>query len=175
MRILLATDGSRYSSEATRECVKLASNFEDVTVKIITSVDNFTPLAQAPFVTSEEFLANIESQMRENAETSISEAVRILRDSSKNLNFETEILLGSPKKLIVQEAEKWKADLIVVGSHGYGFWGRAFLGSVSDAVVHHSPCSVLVVRSKVLEKERISLEAEKGSRPGVIPETCLAT
>ena len=45
----------------------------------------------------------------------------------------------------INETARGKADLIVVGSHGRGFWGR-LLGSVSNGVVHHAPCSVLVVR-----------------------------
>ncbi len=53
-----------------------------------------------------------------------------------------------PKESIVEEAQKWSADLIVLGSHGYGFWERMLLGSVSNAVVHHAPCSVLIVRNK---------------------------
>ena len=58
----------------------------------------------------------------------------------------TEVLCGPPAQEIVQQAEDWGADLVVVGSHGYGFWSRALLGSVSNSVVHHAPCSVLVVR-----------------------------
>ena len=46
----------------------------------------------------------------------------------------------------IEEAQNWGADLIIVGSHGYGFWSRALLGSVSNAVINHAPCSVLVVR-----------------------------
>ena len=57
----------------------------------------------------------------------------------------TKVVKGSPKEAIVEEAEQWGADLIVMGSHGYGFWQRALLGSVSESVVHHAPCSVLVV------------------------------
>jgi nucleotide-binding universal stress UspA family protein len=68
--------------------------------------------------------------------------------SNKKIEIEKEILIGSAKKIIVKEAEDWEADLIVVGSHGYGFLGRALLGSVSDAVIHHAPCSVLVVKTQ---------------------------
>ncbi len=148
MRILLATDGSDYSSEAAKQCGELTRSMQDVKIKIVTALDNFTPMVTEPFVTSAEFLENINSQMRENAENNIFEAERILRDGNKTLDIETEILIGLPKKLIVKAAEKWKADLIIVGSHGYGFWGRNLLGSVSDAVVHHAPCSVLVAKKK---------------------------
>ncbi len=148
MRILLATDGSKYSDEAAKQCSELIVSMPDVKIKIITALDNFTPLAAEPFVTSAEFLQNINSQMRENAENNIFKAEKILKDENRVLNLETEILIGLPKKLIVKEAEKWEADLIIVGSHGYGFWGRNFLGSVSDAVLHHAPCSVLVAKKK---------------------------
>ena len=148
MRILLATDGSEYSAEAAKQCREIASSIENAKIKVVTVIDNFTPLAAEPFVTSAEFLENIETQMRENAENNVSEALRILRENDGVFDYETEILLGLPKKLIVKESEEWKADLIIVGSHGYGFWKRALLGSVSDAVVHHAPCSVLVVKIK---------------------------
>lgn len=150
MRILLATDGSEFSVEAAKQCGKLAANIENAKIKIVYALDSFTPMAAEPFVTSEEFLENIETQMRENAQNNISEAVRILHENDRVFDYETEILIGLPKKLIVKEAEKWKADLIIVGSHGHGFWGRNFLGSVSDAIVHHAPCSVLVAKRKEL-------------------------
>jgi len=49
--------------------------------------------------------------------------------------------------MIVEAAEEWDADMIVVGSHGHGFWGRLALGSVSDAVIHQAPCSVLIAKA----------------------------
>ena len=53
---------------------------------------------------------------------------------------------GSPKRIIVEEAETWGADLVVVGSHGYRSWERMLLGSVSQAVAAHAECSVEIVR-----------------------------
>ena len=50
--------------------------------------------------------------------------------------------------VIVDEAENWKADLIVVGSHGYTGIKKWLLGSVAQSVVSHAPCSVEVVRSR---------------------------
>ena len=59
---------------------------------------------------------------------------------------------GAPRPVILDEAENWGADLIVMGSHGYGAWKRFLLGSVSQAVVSHAKCSVEVVRCAAAEE-----------------------
>jgi nucleotide-binding universal stress UspA family protein len=53
------------------------------------------------------------------------------------------------ERFILEEAAEWQPNMIVVGSHGRGFWGRMTLGSVSDSVMHHAPCPVLIARSKL--------------------------
>jgi nucleotide-binding universal stress UspA family protein len=58
---------------------------------------------------------------------------------------------GDPGESIVEAARAERADLIVVGSHGRSGVGRALIGSVSDHVVRHAPCPVLVVRQGVDE------------------------
>ena len=62
------------------------------------------------------------------------------------IDLTTQIGVGAPEQILIEEAKEWNADLVVVGSHGRGFWGRMLLGSTTDALVHHAPCSVLVVR-----------------------------
>lgn len=148
MRILLATDGSEYSIEAAKKCCEFIAESEIDEIKLITVVDNFTPMATEPFISPEEFMATVEKELREDAEKIIDDTEKTLVESNDKINFEKEILMGSPGKVIIKEAEEWKADLIIVGSHGQGFWGRALLGSVSDAVVHHAPCSVFVIKKQ---------------------------
>jgi nucleotide-binding universal stress UspA family protein len=63
--------------------------------------------------------------------------------------------------VILDEAESWRADLIVEGSHGYSAWKRFLLGSVSQAVVIHANCSVEVVRCAAAEETSKSKSAEK--------------
>src|SRR5215831_1889400 len=53
---------------------------------------------------------------------------------------------GPPHALIVQRAEKWNADLIVMGSHGQNSSGDAVLGSVTASVLRHAHSPVLIVR-----------------------------
>lgn len=57
---------------------------------------------------------------------------------------------GTPKVVIIGEAENWDADLVLVGSHGHGHIEKLKygLGSVSQAVATHAPCSVEIVRCK---------------------------
>lgn len=56
---------------------------------------------------------------------------------------------GDPAESIVEAAKSEGADIIVVGSHGRAALGRALIGSVSDQVVRHAPCPVMVVRPAV--------------------------
>lgn len=57
--------------------------------------------------------------------------------------------LGSPGRTICETACTWDADLIVIGRRGLSGLSEAVLGSVSNYVIHHAPCSVLTVQSQV--------------------------
>ena len=58
-----------------------------------------------------------------------------------------EMAMGRPERTLVRVAERDEVDLVVVGHRGIGGVTRALLGSVSEHVAHHAPCSVLVVRA----------------------------
>ena len=62
------------------------------------------------------------------------------------------LMLGLPDAAIVSLADELEAELVVVGSRGLGGLRRILLGSVSDSVVRHARCAVLVVRAPELEK-----------------------
>jgi nucleotide-binding universal stress UspA family protein len=63
------------------------------------------------------------------------------------VQIESDVLSGSPKQVIVAEADRWHADLIVVGAHGHSTFERLF-GTVAESVVAHAPCSVEIVRQR---------------------------
>ena len=83
-------------------------------------------------------------QLRAEREPRLLEVV----EHARAWGVETTYLLwtGEPGKSIVAAAEAERADLIVVGTRGLARAGRWLLGSVSDHVVHHASCPVLVVR-----------------------------
>lgn len=83
---------------------------------------------------------------RRLATEKVARAAEQIREKAPALRITTEVFEESPKKVIVEEAERWRADLIIVGSHGYGPVKRFLLGSVSQAVALHAPCSVEIVR-----------------------------
>lgn len=59
---------------------------------------------------------------------------------------ESENLVGDAGEQLCEVAKDWGADLVVVGRRGRTGLAEAFLGSVSNQVVHHAPCSVLVIQ-----------------------------
>jgi nucleotide-binding universal stress UspA family protein len=66
---------------------------------------------------------------------------------AKGLKVSTAVAKGDPKLKILDTAEQWKAELIVLGSLGQTGLERFLMGSVSDAVVRHARCSVEIARS----------------------------
>ena len=66
-----------------------------------------------------------------------------------------EVLLGEPRQALLEMAKSWPADLIMMGSHGRRGIDKAILGSVSEAVAMHAPCSVEVIRMRSLAKKKV--------------------
>ena len=148
MKVLLATDGSKAGSAAVNAIQKLRLDDRDE-IKVISVVDMAVPAAIDHYGGYLPDTADLEKAARANAEKVLIDAAERIRSFFPDRQPEvvTELLFGTPESRIVETAEQMKADMIVMGSHGYNAWERLLLGSVSNSVVHHAPCSVLVVRA----------------------------
>jgi len=80
-----------------------------------------------------------------------SRAVARLRSMRSSWEVDAEVTVGSPATAIIEMADEWKPDLLVVGSHGRTALGRFFFGSVSQKLSHEAHCSVRVCRGRVKE------------------------
>jgi nucleotide-binding universal stress UspA family protein len=148
MKILLATDGSDYSKAAVNSVAERPWP-QGSEVKIISAMEiPYAPTTET-WVLPDGYYSKLEKVAREQAEAAVKDAIeRIEFGNASGLEITTKIISGSAREMILDEAERWGADLIVLGSHGYSAWQRFLLGSVSHAVATHAHCSVEVVRQK---------------------------
>jgi len=146
MKILLTIDGSAHRKAAIEEVARRLFP-HNTKVRIITAYKR-TPLLTAmdSVGVSQELYAEVDQHALKAAEDTIEKAAKILRKKNSTLTITTIVIEGAPKSVILEEAETFGADLIVVGSHGCGIVDRFLLGSVSHAVSLHAKCSVLIVR-----------------------------
>ena len=148
MKILLAVDGSLCSDAAVEAFTRRPWPPESE-VKVITAAEVPVPVGMEPWAVSANYFEELDISVRKAAQGVIDSALLKLETiADKNLKISSEIIQGPPRQVIVDEAEEWGADLIVMGSRGLGAWNRLLLGSVSSAVVHHAKCSVEIVRSR---------------------------
>ncbi len=148
MKILLAVDGSSGSSAAVEELVARPVS-DDSTIRIISVVE--MPFVPTPdtWTLPESYLDEMEKAAEEQAQGAIAAARdQLVAAHGDKLTVISAVIQGHPKEAILDDAEKWGADLIVVGSHGYRGWQRFLLGSVSQAVASHAGCSVQIVRRR---------------------------
>lgn len=150
MKILIATDGSNYGQAAIDFAANVISRPDNTEVKIISVVEPFALNEIETFIEETDKLADLKNAAAKQAERLGKRITGELREKfhGSKIEISNEVLGGPAARMIVEKAEEWNADLIVVGSHGKGFWERAWLGSVSDRVAHHAPCSVLIVREQ---------------------------
>lgn len=147
MKILLAVDGSSFS-QAAAEAVGRRPWPAPSELRIISVVEPLVTLMTETWVLPDNYWEDAETAATLQAQSAIDEAVaQISAGDARNLNITTAVLHGYPKRVILDEAERWGADLIVLGSHGYGGFKRLLLGSVSQAVAAHAKCSVEIVRN----------------------------
>jgi nucleotide-binding universal stress UspA family protein len=143
-RILLATDGSEEAELAAMRAVDLAdATHSELHVVHVGVVPTFLKSYPGTLGYDGKLYEQIEEDSRE-----------LLRKQSWRVKAaggtvaEAHLRMGAVALEIVALAEEIQADLIVMGSRGLGGLRRALMGSVSDSVVRHAHCPVLVVRPK---------------------------
>ena len=151
-RILLATDGSEDAAFAARTAVNLANKtgselhvvyVEEVPRRLSTSEpSSFEELIDPEF----------EEKMRQHAQAAASqgleEQVQKIQEAGGQKIAQAHAKIGRADAEIVHLGEELDAGIVVVGSRGEGGLRRALLGSVSDSVVRHAHCPVMVVRQE---------------------------
>jgi nucleotide-binding universal stress UspA family protein len=146
MKVLVATDGSDAAIEAAHRAITLLRPGAEI-VLVTVIPDREEPMETAggfegPALTEDE--ADEEFAEARQAGRWALERTR----SAVDAQVQVQLLPAEedPGHAIVHAAHDHGADLLVIGSGGKGFFKRLFTGSVSDYVVHHAPCPVLVVR-----------------------------
>jgi nucleotide-binding universal stress UspA family protein len=134
-RVLLATDLSDASETATERAIAVAQGLGAALI-VVSVIDPVMRRSSGDLRVD---------QLRRIQEARVADLV----ERARRRRIQTEFMMwtGEAGESIVDAAAAERADLVVVGSRGRGSLGRAILGSVSDHVVRHAPCPVMVVRS----------------------------
>ncbi|MEO6206764.1 MAG: universal stress protein [Candidatus Limnocylindrales bacterium] len=135
--VLLATDLSATSTPAENEALRLAVSLRARMIAVSVIDPGTLRLPGGRFRTRVD-------QVRDERQ----EAAQRLVERARDLGVATAFLVweGNPGEAIVEAAESEEVDLIVIGTHGRRGVNRSLFGSVSDHVVRHATCSVVVVR-----------------------------
>ena len=134
-RILLATDGSRYSKLATEKTIDIAKAHDSMVhaVSVVDVTEEFQ--AQAPEAVE---------KLVEKAKGYVEEVKQ--RAGGEEVKIEALVREGESYKVITDLSRKFKSDVIIMGSHGRTGIKRLLMGSVTEKVIGYAPCPVLVVR-----------------------------
>ncbi|MDY7021104.1 MAG: universal stress protein [Cyanobacteriota bacterium] len=163
-RVLAALDHSSLGEDVFAEALEIAESQKaelllifclDRWEKTMPPVEAATGMGLQPMMrmypstTEVEMLQATQQEIEtatKQAETWLSEYQTKAKNKGVNAQYKSIPSRGNPGQQICETAEEWNADLTVVGRKGRTGLEEAFLGSVSNHVVHHAPCSVLVVQ-----------------------------
>ena len=143
MRYIVATDGSESSLKAARFLVEQSCPGPEDEIFVIyvfplpSDPECYEGVVSLPTEASDERVAKV-------ARPVLEKTVKELIDTEGRVN--EVILVGNPAKEIVEFATNLSVDLIVTGTRGRSPARELYLGSVSSALTHRAPCSVLIVR-----------------------------
>jgi nucleotide-binding universal stress UspA family protein len=143
MKILLATDGSECSEQAVAVVADrpwpAGSELRILSVLHLP----FTPSPET-WGLPDSYYSELERRGYAQANAALNQAMSRLQGTPLAVTHDA--IPGHAEEKILETARDWAADLILLGSHGRSGWQRFWLGSVSQAVVSHAPCSVEIVR-----------------------------
>lgn len=151
MRVLLATDGSEQSFHATKAVMSLAS-VSTLTILHVIDLPRLTFSMLGPEIAYD--LSKVaEEALRKDGEQALTRTKALLSDKVKAVEIRLEE--GSPAELILSVAQEEHPDLILMGARGKGQVEELFLGSVSQRVLTHAACPVLVINGPLTDIKKI--------------------
>ena len=164
MRLLIAYDGSQCADSALDDLTHAGLPAKgDALVMTVAEVWLPPPppssyeilematASKSPIGLERKYMAG--SQAVKDADEMAAKATARFQANFPNWKVKHEAVWGSPNWELFSKAEDWKADLIVVGSHGRTALGRLFLGSISQWLLNEARCSVRVARGKLDEPD----------------------
>ncbi len=142
--ILCPVDGSLASNAGMREAIQLAEE-QDAELLLLHVIDTYVPIVDIASDSNVTYMIDI---LRANGEKIIKKANTAAQKTGITVNTKTiESVGGRVASFIVAEAEKWPADLIVMGTHGLRGISRLVMGSDAEHVLRNSKVPVLLVKS----------------------------
>ena len=150
-KILVAFDGSEASKHALDHAVNFAELFGaellilSVVPRVMMPVFPDEGFGAAP-ITAAQDMGEYQDKMKEIYNKSLDEAMKDINDHFPDMKIETKLQEGRPSSTIVNAAEEYEADIIVIGSRGIGGITGWILGSTSRNVVESCTKPILVVK-----------------------------
>ena len=146
MKILLAIDDSVASQQAIR-AVQTRPWPSGSTIRVLSAIPRvLPPPPPAPWLGITTGYRDMEARRRANAEAFVTRIAESIRRGE--LDAEGAVRTGSPRTVILDEARRWSADLVILASRGFTGLKAWMHGSVSRYIAGHAPCSVEVVGGK---------------------------
>ncbi|MEP7336738.1 MAG: universal stress protein [Acidobacteriota bacterium] len=141
MKVLIAYDGSA-CADAALDDLQRAGLPDEVEFKVLSVIENWLPPPSG--------LEIIEHIDRNQEHLTLAmRAAKRMHESRPGWKAKAEVGIGSPASVILEKADEWKPELIVLGAHGRSAVGRLFFGSVSQKVLHEASCPVRVAREPI--------------------------
>lgn len=143
-RILVPIDGSATADRALQEAIKLAAG--KARLRLVYVIEEAYPLDAEGYAVIDH--AALQEAVRKTGERALVQAAKEVRHAG--IEAETALLQVPGERIasvIDGDAQKWKADLIVIGTHGRSGLSRLLLGSVAEGVVRSASVPVLLVRA----------------------------
>jgi nucleotide-binding universal stress UspA family protein len=142
-RILVATDGSDTSSHACTEAISLASD-QKARLRVLYVIS----YAYVSAILGGTYTGDLLRRLRTDAEGTL----QATEAAARTAGLEVEAILlehhsTQIAEAIIEDARKWQAELIVMGTHGRRGFARAVIGSDAGYVALHTPVPLLLVRS----------------------------
>ncbi|MCU0712399.1 MAG: universal stress protein [Pirellula sp.] len=149
MKLLITTDGSKNAENAAQLVARLPHDEQlHITILYANNLIDFHGVQ-----TAAEVLQQCQEEDRKRGADSCLKIAKMFEGS--NATVTSKVVEGHPSVTIVQQAEELGVDLVVMGAVGLSRLERIVLGSTSDFVATHAPCSVLVVRPQLTEELKL--------------------